>query len=192
MPAREGDPRAGERTGLICPGAATWSSRTEPPIRGLRAPWWRRCAAEFACVHWRGAPVASGDAACCSRSATGAGWIRALGLGGLVRELPSIANGSGVRRRRRLQLRLSTAHRHLLDMNRGAVERMQDQLSAPRSGARSRCASRSATSLARPRAARRDRGQARHAEAAALEADPFVRELIERFDATLVESTVRP
>ena len=35
--------------------------------------------------------------------------------------------------------------------------------------------------------------QARHAEAvAALEADPFVRELIERFDATLVESTVKP
>ena len=27
---------------------------------------------------------------------------------------------------------------------------------------------------------------------AALEADPFVRELIERFDATLVESTVKP
>ena len=33
----------------------------------------------------------------------------------------------------------------------------------------------------------------RRAEAvAALEADPFVRELIERFDATLVESTVKP
>jgi len=35
--------------------------------------------------------------------------------------------------------------------------------------------------------------RARHAEAvAALEADPFVRELIERFDATLVENSVKP
>ena len=92
-----------------------------------------------------------------------------------------------------LQLRLSVAHRHLLDMNRGAAERIQDQLS---------------TALGRPLKVRIEIGdiasetpaqrdaierRARHAEAvAALEADPFVRELIERFDATLVESTVKP
>ena len=85
------------------------------------------------------------------------------------------------------------AHRHLLDMNRGAAERIQDQLAA---------------ALGRPLKVRIEIGdiasetpaqrdaierRARHAEAvAALEADPFVRELIERFDATLVESTVKP
>ncbi|HRP66501.1 MAG TPA: DNA polymerase III subunit gamma/tau [Thauera sp.] len=139
-------------------------------------------------------PVASprGDAAALLALGDWRGLIRSLELGGLVRELAQhcewvdcSADG--------LKLRLSLAHRHLLDMNPGAIDRLQDQLAA---------------ALGRPLKVRIDVGdiagetpaqrdaierRARHAEAvAALEADPFVRELIERFDATLVESSVRP
>ncbi|MDX5409713.1 MAG: DNA polymerase III subunit gamma/tau, partial [Thauera sp.] len=134
----------------------------------------------------------SGDAAALLALGDWRGLIRALGLGGLVRELAQhcewVECGEDG-----LQLRLSTAHRHLLDMNRAAVDRLQDLLTA---------------ALGRPLKLRIEIGdiagetpaqrdeqerRARHAEAvAALEADPFVRELIERFDATLVESTVKP
>ena len=134
---------------------------------------------------------ASGDAEALLALGDWRGLIRMLELGGLVRELAQHCEwvecaGGG------LQLRLSVAHRHLLDMNRGAVDRLQDLLSG---------------ALGRPLKVRIDIGdiagetpaqrdaierRARHAEAvAALEADPFVRELIERFDATLVESTVK-
>ena len=134
----------------------------------------------------------SGDAEALLALGDWRGLIRALGLGGLVRELAQhcewVECGD-----EGLHLRLSTTHRHLLDMNRGAAERIQDQLSA---------------ALGRPLKLRIEIGdiagetpaqrdaierRARHADAvAALEADPFVRELIERFDATLVESTVKP
>jgi DNA polymerase-3 subunit gamma/tau len=135
---------------------------------------------------------ASGDAEALLALGDWRGLIRTLALGGLVRELAQHCEwvecaDDG------LQLRLSVAHRHLLDMNRGAVDRLQDLL---------------AGALGRPLKVRIEIGdiagetpaqrdalerRARHAEAvAALEADPFVRELIERFDATLVESTVKP
>lgn len=118
--------------------------------------------------------------------------VRQLGLGGLVRELAQHCEWVSCVDDL-LVLRLSDTHRHLLDMNRAAVDRVQDQL---------------ASALARPLRIRIDIGaiagetpaqrdeierQARHAIAvAALESDPFVRELIDRFDATLVETTVKP
>ena len=76
---------------------------------------------------------------------------------------------------------------------RGAVERLQDLLGAALG--RTLAVRIAIGDIAGETPAQRDaiERQARHAEAvAALEADPFVRELIERFDATLVESTVRP
>jgi DNA polymerase-3 subunit gamma/tau len=119
------------------------------------------------------------------------GVIRALGLGGLVRELAQHCEWAG-QVDGELELRLSATHRHLLEMNRGAAERLQDQLAA---------------ALGRPirlrigigdiageTPAQRDAAErrVRHAEAvAALERDPFVRELIERFDATLLEPSVK-
>jgi DNA polymerase-3 subunit gamma/tau len=119
------------------------------------------------------------------------GVIRVLGLGGLVRELAQHCEWAG-HADGELALRLSATHRHLLDMNRGAAERLQDQLAA---------------ALGRPirlrigigeiageTPAQRDAAErrVRHAEAvAALECDPFVRELIERFDATLLEPSVK-
>jgi len=120
------------------------------------------------------------------------GVIRSLELGGLVRELAQHCewvdfNGG------ELQLRLSTAHRHLLDMNRGAVDRLQEMLgSATERPIRVRI---DIGDIAGETPAQRDEieRRARHADAvAALEADPFVRELIERFDATLVENSVKP
>jgi DNA polymerase-3 subunit gamma/tau len=78
-------------------------------------------------------------------------------------------------------------------MNRGATDRLQEQLSAALG--RTIAVRITIGDIAGETPAQRDEieRRARHAEAvAALEADPFVRELIERFDATLVESTVKP
>lgn len=143
------------------------------------------------------APVprdAQGDADLAAAFAAG-DWrmvVRLLGIGGLVRELAQHCEWVECVDDL-LVLRLSDTHRHLLDMNRAAVERVQDLL---------------ASALSRPLRIRVDVGaitgetpaqrdeierRARHAVAvAALESDPFVRELIERFDATLVEATVKP
>ena len=135
---------------------------------------------------------ASGDASVLLALGDWRGLIRALGFGGLVRELAQhcewVECGDDG-----LQLRLSVAHRHLLDMNRGAAERIQDQLSTALG--RALKVRIEIGDIAGETPAQRDaiERRARHAEAvAALEADPFVRELIERFDATLVESTVKP
>ena len=135
---------------------------------------------------------AYGDVAALMAAADWRGVIRALGLGGMIRELAQHCEWLGFDEGG-VRLRLSHTHRHLLDVNRNAVERMQEQLGA---------------ALGRPlkivvalgeiageTPAQRDEAErrGRHAEAvAALESDPFVRELIERFDATLVEASVRP
>ncbi|MEZ7897025.1 MAG: DNA polymerase III subunit gamma/tau [Thauera sp.] len=167
--------------------------RDDAPTRAAPLPLVRAPApATPASAPGEAAPVASADAAALLALGDWRGLIRALGLGGLVRELAQhcewVECGDGV-----LQLRLSTAHRHLLDMNRGAVERLQDLLGAALG--RTLAVRIAIGDIAGETPAQRDaiERQARHAEAvAALEADPFVRELIERFDATLVESTVRP
>ncbi len=118
--------------------------------------------------------------------------IRALGLGGLVREFAQHCEWVGCVDEV-LTLRLADTHRHLLEMNRAAVERVQETLGAALGRAlRIRI---DVGTIAGETPAQRDEieRRARHAEAvAALECDPFVRELIERFDATLVEATVRP
>ena len=118
--------------------------------------------------------------------------VRAMGLTGMLREFAQHCEWLGAEGEV-LTLRLSEVHGHLLKMNPGLAERLQDALVAL---------------LGRPLRLRVDVGaiagetpaqrdeverRARHAEAvAALERDPFVRELIERFDATLVEASVKP
>jgi len=118
--------------------------------------------------------------------------VRLLGIGGLVRELAQHCEWVECVDDL-LVLRLSDTHRHLLDMNRGAVERVQDQLAAALSRPlRIRI---EVGAIAGETPAQRDEieRRARHELAvAALERDPFVRELIERFDATLAEATVKP
>ncbi|MBS0542524.1 MAG: DNA polymerase III subunit gamma/tau, partial [Proteobacteria bacterium] len=135
---------------------------------------------------------AAGNVAGLMAAADWRGVIRALGLGGMIRELAQHCEWLGFDEGG-LRLRLSHTHRHLLDVNRNAVERMQEQL-----GAALGCPLKISIALgeiAGETPAQRDEAErrVRHAEAvAALESDPFVRELIERFDATLVEASVRP
>ncbi|NMF86883.1 DNA polymerase III subunit gamma/tau [Aromatoleum petrolei] len=137
-------------------------------------------------------PTADGEAAGDFAAGNWHGLIRRLGLGGLVREFAQhcewLGFADGV-----IDLRLSNAHRHLLDMNPGVVERIQDQL-ASLYGAPLKLRA-TVGAIAGETPAQRDEAdrRARRAEAvAALESDPFVRELIERFDATLVEASVKP
>jgi DNA polymerase III subunit gamma/tau len=131
----------------------------------------------------RTAPTAPGD------------WhalIGALGLGGMVRELAQhcelVAIDAGVAR-----LRLSETHRHLLQMNRGAAEKLQAELSA-HLGRPLRIAIEIGQVASETPAQRNqaERAQQHATAVAALEQDPFVREMIERFDATLLEASVRP
>jgi DNA polymerase-3 subunit gamma/tau len=138
-------------------------------------------------------PAAQAEPACVDDEAAHA-WhatLQALGLGGMVRELAQHCEWVG-REGDALTLRLSATHRHLLEMNRTLADRLQDALAAhygcPLRLAIQVGAIAGATPAQRDQAARR----ARHVEAvAALERDPFVRELIERFDATLVEASVQ-
>ncbi|KON80954.1 DNA polymerase III subunit gamma/tau [Azoarcus sp. PA01] len=123
------------------------------------------------------------------------GWhaiLRALGLGGMVRELAQHCEWAGFADGV-LNLRLSETHRHLLGMNPGLVDRLQDAL-AVQYGSPLRLRIETGA-IAGETPAQRDQAEkrARHIEAvAALESDPFVRELMERFDASLVEASVRP
>lgn len=118
--------------------------------------------------------------------------LRRLELGGMVRELAQHCEWVGLDGER-LVLRLSRNHRHLLEMNPGLTTRIADALAA--------CAGRTfrvhveTGEIAGATPAQRDAAerQARHAAAvASLEADPFVRELQDRFDARLVEASVKP
>lgn len=138
------------------------------------------------------AESALGDVAALMAAADWRGVIRALGLGGMTRELAQHCEWLGFDEGG-LGLRLSHTHRHLLDVNRNAVERMQEQLGAALGHPLK--ISVVLGEIAGETPAQRDEAErrVRHAEAvAALESDPFVRELIERFDATLVEASVRP
>ena len=136
------------------------------------------------------APAGSTDAAALLAMGDWRGLIRVLELGGMVRELAQHCEWVDLDGAE-LQLRLSSAHRHLLDMNRSALDRLQDQIG-------SACAQPIRVHVAigdiageTPAARDEIERQLRHADAvAALEADPFVRELIERFDATLAERSV--
>ncbi|CAL93574.1 DNA polymerase III subunit gamma/tau [Azoarcus olearius] len=142
------------------------------------------------------ADEAPGDAVLAAPQALAAGdWrslVRALGLTGMLRELAQHCEWVGLDGEQ-LELRLSATHRHLLDINRSAPERLQEQLGAAL-GRTLRVRIVIGT-IEGETPAQRDEieRRQRHAEAvAALECDPFVRELIERFDATLLEDTVRP
>lgn len=117
--------------------------------------------------------------------------LRRLELGGMVRELAQHCEWGGLDGER-LMLRLSRSHRHLLEMNPGLTTRIADALTV--------CAGRAfrvhveAGEISGATPAQRDAAerQVRHAEAvAALESDPFVRELKDRFDARLVEASVK-
>ncbi|MDR2926190.1 MAG: DNA polymerase III subunit gamma/tau [Azoarcus sp.] len=116
--------------------------------------------------------------------------VRALGLTGMARELLQHCEWASCDEDR-LSLRLPETHRHLIDLNRQTtLARIESELSK---------------ALNRPLKLNVEIGQItgqtpaqrdeqdrleRHAQAvSALESDPFVRELIERFDASLNENS---
>lgn len=117
--------------------------------------------------------------------------VRALGLTGLAREVAQHCEWVECEGER-LNLRLSDAHRHLLDQHRSAFARIENDLA--RVLGRPLKLNVDVGTIAGQTPAQRDEleRRARHAQAvAALESDPVVRELIERFDASLNEETVR-
>ena len=135
------------------------------------------CEADFA------AALAAGDWHACQRM---------LGLGGMLRELAQhceyLSGGES-----QLALRLSSTHRHLLSMNPALADRLGDAVSAL--AGRTLRVRIEVGEIAGETPAQRDaaeRAQRHAAAVASLERDPFVRELIERFDATLVEASVKP
>lgn len=114
-----------------------------------------------------------------------------LGLGGFNRELAQHSELVGVADNV-LSLRLSHTHRHLLQINRGGPEKLQEALSAH--FGRPLRVNVEVGEIETLTPAQRNQAEkaGRHAAAvAALEQDPFVRELIERFDATLEEASVK-
>ncbi len=117
---------------------------------------------------------------------------RMLGLGGMLRELAQhceyLSGGQS-----QLALRLSSTHRHLLSMNPALADKLGDAVNAL-AGRKLRVRI-EVGEIAGETPAQRDaaeRAQRHAAAVASLERDPFVRELIERFDATLVEASVKP
>lgn len=120
------------------------------------------------------------------------GLLGELGLSGFSRELAQHCELVGTEGDV-FKLRLSHAHRHLLQINRTGPEKLQEALSA-HFGRPLRVVV-EVGEIATETPAQRNQAEKaeRHAAAlASLEQDPFVRELIERFDATLEEASVKP
>lgn len=120
------------------------------------------------------------------------GVVRELALGGMLRELAQHCEWVGLVDGR-ITLRLAPTHKHLLSMNPDLADRLGEQVCKRMESARRVVVE--VGEIAGETPAQRDAAvrQVRHVEAvAALERDPFVRELIERFDATLVEASVKP
>ncbi|MBS0353290.1 MAG: DNA polymerase III subunit gamma/tau [Proteobacteria bacterium] len=120
------------------------------------------------------------------------GLLNQLGLGALNLQLAQNCELLGVEGDS-LRLRLSESHQHLLQINRSGAERLQEALSA-HLGRPIRVGIEVGTIATETPAQRNQAEKAeRHAAAvASLEQDPFVRELIQRFDARLEEASVKP
>ena len=115
-----------------------------------------------------------------------------IGLGGFNLQLAQHSELVRVEGRL-LKLRLANDQRHLLQINRSGPEKLQEALSA-HFGAPVRVAI-EVGEIATVTPAQRNQAEKteRHAAAVvALEQDPFVRELISRFDATLEVASVKP
>ncbi|HSD36791.1 MAG TPA: DNA polymerase III subunit gamma/tau [Rhodocyclaceae bacterium] len=117
--------------------------------------------------------------------------IGAMQLGGLVRELAQncalieVSDGA-------IKLRLAPTHKHLLAMP-GTQAKLQEALVKHFGGGVRLNVDIGEPGTQTPAQRNAETQRQRHSDAvAALESDPFVQEMIERFDATLVETSVRP
>ncbi len=114
------------------------------------------------------------------------------GLGGFNLQLAQHSELLGVEDNC-FRLRLASDQRHLLQINKNGAEKLQEALS--NHYGRPVRVSIEVGEIATETPAQRNQAEKaeRHAAAlAALEQDPFVRELIERFDATLETASVKP
>ena len=115
-----------------------------------------------------------------------------VGLGGFNLQLAQHSELLGVTDNC-FRLRLASDQRHLLQINKNGAEKLQEALS--NHYGRPVRVSIEVGEIATETPAQRNQAEKaeRHAVAlAALEQDPFVRELIERFDATLEAASVKP
>jgi len=119
------------------------------------------------------------------------GLVDAMNLGGLTRQLAHQCELTAIDESS-VRLRLPEAHKALLAL-RSTQEKLQEALG--KQLGRSIRLSIVVGAVASETPAQRHQAdkERRHADAvASLEADPFVREVIERFDATLIEASVKP
>lgn len=174
---------------IAAPAAAAQPSRPEP----IAAP----ISAAVVPEEHQPAPlseppsVASASVALPSSDLDWHALIQQAQLGGLVRELAQNCEMLACEDNA-LKLRLPPAHRHLTAMP-GTQSKLQESLRQI-FGESLRLSIEIGEVSSQTPAQRNDEiRKQRHAEAvASLEADPFVRELVERFDATLVEASVKP
>ncbi|MBS1209250.1 MAG: polymerase subunit gamma/tau [Proteobacteria bacterium] len=117
--------------------------------------------------------------------------IIAAGLGGMTKELAQNCELLGLSGNT-LKLRLPPSHRHLVAMASNA-SKLQDALTAHFGQTVRVNIDIGEVASQTPAQRNEEIRQAKHVDAlASLESDPFVQELIERCDATLVESSVKP
>ncbi|TYC56643.1 DNA polymerase III subunit gamma/tau [Zoogloea oleivorans] len=115
-----------------------------------------------------------------------------IGLGGFNLQLAQHSELLGVSDNC-FSLRLANDQKHLLQINRNGAEKLQEALSAY--FARPIRVSIEVGEISTETPAQRnqaDRAERHAAAVSALRQDPFVRELFERFDATLEEASVKP
>lgn len=141
------------------------------------------------------APVAADSAGEVSAALAAADWNalqRALGPSGMLRELCLHCEWAGFADDT-LTLRLANTHHHLLEMNAGATTRLSELLSERAGRALRARIEIGAIENETPAQLHEAERRAKHAAAVeALESDPFVCEVIERFDARFVEESVKP
>ena len=118
------------------------------------------------------------------------GMLAQMGLSGMVRTLAQHCE-LVARRGNEVVLRLAPAHRHLLV---GAAQEKLQKALADAAGAAVRLRIDVEQTLAATPAAldQRERQDRQDQAVAAIESDSLVREVIDMFDATIVESTIKP
>jgi DNA polymerase-3 subunit gamma/tau len=138
-------------------------------------------------------PAAAAQAVRLFAAGDWAGLIRCAGLSGMQRELAQHCAWQGLDGEV-LHLQLAPAHRHLIDLDQSLSIRLQEQLASllARPALRLRIEVAEAIGETPAQRAAEERRQRQLAAQAALEADPFVRELRARFDAALVVDSIRP
>jgi len=157
------------------------------------APVEQSAAAKAPSIPARAAAIASAPAADSKKNRDDGDWrqvVDRLGLTGMARELAQHCE-LVARDAARVELRIARAHQHLLD---GPFQQRLKTALEQYFGTRLRLAIQVAQGAGSSPAAiaDRDRQQRQEQAIAGIESDPFVRELVESFDARVIESSIKP